>query len=92
MCSSDLEDMVVNGSAKGISVAAGAYAELNRNRVKGVSGTGIDFQSGSRGTADHNDVQCVHGRCVCYGGDCSSRSNYTFGNGALRMTDTDCDD
>ena len=87
-----IEDMSVNGAAKGISVAAGAYAELNRNRIKGVHGTGIDLQSGARGTADHNDVQCVHGRCVCYGGDCSSRSNYTFGNGAFRMTDTDCDD
>jgi len=87
-----IEDMSVNGAAKGISVAAGAYAELNRNRIKGVKGTGIDLQTGARGTADHNDVQCVHGRCVCYGGDCSSRSNYTFGNGAFRMTDTDCDD
>lgn len=87
-----VEHTSVNGGSQGISVAAGAIAELKDNRIKGVHGTGIDLQAGARGAATDNHVQCVHGRCVCYGGDCSSRSNYTFGNGAFRMTDTDCDD
>ena len=87
-----VEDMVVNGAAQGISVAAGSYAQMTNNHIKGTLANGIVLQVGARGTADRNEVQCVHGRCVCYGGDCSSRSNYVFGNGAFRMTDTECDD
>ena len=87
-----VEDMAVNGAAQGISVAAGSYAQMTNNRIKGTLANGIVLQVGARGTADRNEVQCVHGRCVCYGGDCSSRSNYVFGNGAFRMTDTECDD
>jgi hypothetical protein len=87
-----IEDMSVNGGSKGISVDAGAIVDLKDNRIRGVRDVGIDLQTGARGEAKENHLQCVHGRCVCYGGDCSSRSKYSFGNGAFRMTDTDCDD
>jgi hypothetical protein len=86
-----VEDTVVNGPAHGIKVAPGAYVTLRNNKVNGSRVVAIDLQAGARGEADRNSLTCQSGDCVCYGGDCTSRANRIFGQGAFRMRDTDCD-
>ena len=86
-----VEDTTVNGPAHGIKVAPGAYVTLRNNKVNGSRVVAIDLQAGARGEADRNSLTCQSGDCVCYGGDCTSRANRIFGQGAFRMRDTDCD-
>lgn len=86
-----VEDAVVNGPVYGIRVAPGAYVTLRNNRVNGSQKVAIDLEAGSGGDADRNSLKCQSGQCVCYGGDCTSRSDRIFGRGAFRMRDTDCD-
>lgn len=86
-----VEDTTVNGPSHGIKVAPGAYVTLRNNKVNGSYGVAIDLQAGARGEADRNSLTCKSGQCVCYGGDCTSRSDRIFGQGAFRMRDTDCD-
>ena len=74
------------------AAAPGAFVTLLNNKVRGSKVTAISLQAGARGQADGNSLHCSRGDCVCYSGDCSSRSNYVFANGAFRMRDTDCDD
>ncbi len=89
------------GSAKGVNIAhpgrgivvgAGAAVDLRENRITHSKRTGIDLAAGASGQASFNDIQCDDGRCVCYGGDCTSRADRDFGNGAFRMSGTRCDD
>ena len=89
------------GSAKGVNIAypgrgivvgAGAAVDLRENRITKSKRVGIDLAAGASGQASFNDIQCDDGRCVCYGGDCTSRSDRDFGNGAFRMSGTRCDD
>lgn len=87
-----VDNVTVLDAAQGISVASSAQVELTNNHILRSRSTGISLEAGARGMANHNELTCSSGRCVCYGGDCSSRSNYVFGSGAFRMTDTDCDD
>ncbi len=87
------------GAAKGVSIAhpgrgivvgAGAAVDLRDNRITHSKRTGIDLAAGAVGSASFNDIQCDHGHCVCYGGDCTSRSDRDFG--PFRMSGTRCDD
>jgi hypothetical protein len=87
------------GAAKGVSIAhpgrgivvgAGAAVDLRDNRITRSKRTGIDLAAGAVGSASFNDIQCDSGNCVCYGGDCTSRSDRDFG--AFRMSGTRCDD
>jgi hypothetical protein len=87
-----VENSTVNGASYGITAAPGAFVTLLNNKVRGSKVTAISLQAGARGQADGNSLHCSRGDCVCYSGDCSSRSNYVFANGAFRMRDTDCDD
>jgi hypothetical protein len=89
------------GSAKGVNIAypgrgivveAGAAVDLRENRITHAKGAGIYLTRGASGSASFNDIQCDDGRCVCYDGDCTSRSDREFGGGAFRMTGTRCDD
>jgi hypothetical protein len=77
---------------RGIVVAAAASVDLRENRMTRIKRTGIDLESGATGVASFNDIQCDNGSCVCYGGDCTSRSDRDFGRGAFRMSGTRCDD
>jgi hypothetical protein len=77
---------------RGIVVAAGAAVDLRENRISHAKRVGIDLESGAAGAASFNDIQCDNGSCVCYGGDCTSRSDRDFGRGAFRMSGTRCDD
>lgn len=91
--SGTVEDVEIHGASTGIAVGQGAYVKLSGNKVYGATATGISLQAGARGEATSNTLVCKgRGRCVCYGGDCTSRSNYVFGSNAFRITDTDCDD
>lgn len=87
-----LEDSTVNGAANGISVAAGAFVNLQNNKVNGSRAVAINLQAGARGQAERNVLRCASGRCVCYGSECTSRSDRVFAQGAFRLRDTDCDD
>lgn len=75
---------------RGIVVGPGATVDLRDNRITHAKRTGIDLAQGAVGTAAFNDIQCDHGSCVCYGGDCTSRSDRDFG--LFRMSGTRCDD
>lgn len=77
---------------RGIVVAAGASVDLRENRISHAKRVGIDLAAGAAGSASFNDIQCDNGSCVCYGGDCTSRSDRDFGRGAFRMSGTRCDD
>jgi hypothetical protein len=77
---------------RGIVVGSGASVELTQNKISRARSVGIDLASGSAGTATFNDIQCEDGECVCYGGDCTSRSDKDFGRGLFRMSGTRCDD
>lgn len=87
-----VESSTVNGASYGISAAPGAFVTLVNNKVRGSKVVAINLQEGARGQADSNSLHCARGECVCYSGDCTSRSNYVFAHGAFRMRDTDCDD
>jgi hypothetical protein len=87
-----VESSTVNGASYGISAAAGAFVTLQNNKVRGSKVAAISLQAGARGQAESNSLHCARGDCVCYSGDCTSRSNYVFAQGAFRMRDTDCDD
>ena len=87
------------GAAKGVSIAypgrgivvgAGAAVDLRENHITHSQRTGIDVAEGAVGSASFNDIQCDHGRCVCYGGDCTSRSDRDYGG--FRISGTRCDD
>jgi hypothetical protein len=78
--------------ARGITANAGATLDLRENRIVHARKAGFDLESGVLGGATLNDIQCDDGYCVCYGGDCTSRSEREFGKGAFRMTGTRCDD
>ena len=75
---------------RGIVVGPGAAVELRENRITHSKRAGIDLAEGAVGSASFNDIQCDNGHCVCYGGDCTSRSDRDFG--AFRMSGTRCDD
>lgn len=90
--STEIAGVTVGGAVTGFAIGQGAFVHLVGNTVEKSSGTGISLETGARGSAEKNTVRCARGHCVCYGGDCTGRSNYVFGNGAFRMTDTDCDD
>ena len=77
---------------RGIVVGAGASVDLRENKITHSQGTGIELAAGAVGSASFNDIQCDHGSCVCYGGECTSRSDRDFGRGAFRMSGTRCDD
>lgn len=77
---------------RGIVVASGATVELSQNKISKARSVGIDLASGAAGSATFNDIQCEDGECVCYGGDCTSRSDRDFGRGLFRMSGTRCDD
>jgi len=87
-----VESSTVNGASYGISAAPGAFVTLLNNKVRGSKVAAISLQAGARGQAESNSLHCARGDCVCYSGDCTSRSNYVFAHGAFRMRDTDCDD
>ena len=87
-----VENSTVNGASYGISAAPGAFVTLLNNKVRGSKVAAISLQAGARGQAESNSLHCARGDCVCYSGDCTSRSNYVFAHGAFRMRDTDCDD
>jgi hypothetical protein len=77
---------------RGIVVAPGAAVDLRDNRITHSKRIGIDLAAGAVGSASFNDIQCDDGPCVCYGGECTSRSDKEFGRGAFRMSGTRCDD
>jgi hypothetical protein len=79
-------------AGRGIVVASGAAVDLRENRLSRIKRTGIDLEAGAAGAAAFNDIQCDNGSCVCYGGECTSRSDREFGRGAFRMSGTRCDD
>jgi hypothetical protein len=88
-----VEKVEIHAAATGILVGQGAYVRLLRNKVYGATSAGIAMQAGARGVAEQNTLICKgRGRCVCYGGDCTSRSNYVFGANAFKLEDTNCDD
>lgn len=88
-----VERVEIHGASTGIAVGRGAYVRLLRNKVYNATLAGISLEVGARGSAEDNTVICKgRGRCVCYGGDCTSRSDYVFGADAFRLEDTDCDD
>lgn len=91
----------VRGAAKGVNIAhpgrgivveAGASVDLRENKISRVKRTGIHLAGGASGSASFNDIQCDDGNCVCYDGECTSRSDREFGRGAFRMSGTRCDD
>lgn len=91
----------VRGAAKGVTIVhpgrgivveGGAAVDLRENKISHVKRTGIHLAAGASGSASFNDIQCDDGRCVCYDGDCTSRSDREFGRGAFRMSGTRCDD
>ncbi len=75
---------------RGIVVGPGASVDLRENRITHSRRTGIDLARGAVGSASFNDIQCDNGQCVCYGGECTSRSDRDFGG--FRMSGTRCDD
>lgn len=77
---------------RGIVVEAGAAVDLRENKISRSKRTGIYLARGASGSASFNDIQCDDGHCVCYDGDCTSRSDREFGHGAFRMSGTRCDD
>ena len=79
-------------AARGIVAEAGAAVELRENKITHSKRTGIHLARGVSGSASFNDIQCDDGHCVCYDGDCTSRSDREFGHGAFRMSGTRCDD
>lgn len=82
----------VSGARYGIVVEDEADVELTGNKILGSERVGIDLKEGALGSAVSNSVVCADGRCVCYGGECTSRSDRDFGKGAFRMSGTRCDD
>jgi hypothetical protein len=66
--------------------------DLRENKISRSKRTGIYLARGASGSASFNDIQCDDGHCVCYDGDCTSRSDREFGHGAFRMSGTRCDD
>ena len=77
---------------RGITANAGATLDLRENRIIHARKAGFDLESCVLGGATLNDIQCDDGHCVCYDGDCTSRSDREFGHGAFRMSGTRCDD
>jgi hypothetical protein len=75
---------------RGIVVAPGAAVDLRENHITHSKRVGIDVAEGAVGSASFNDIQCDSGHCVCYDGDCTSRSDRDYG--AFRMSGTRCDD
>ena len=91
----------VRGAAKGVNIVhpgrgivveAGAAVDLRENKITHAKRTGIHLAGGASGSASFNDIQCDDGHCVCYDGECTSRSDREFGRGAFRMSGTRCDD
>ena len=80
----------ISHPGRGIVVGPGASVDLRDNRITRVKRTGIDLARGAVGSATLNDIQCDNGSCVCYGGECTSRSDRDFG--LFRMSGTRCDD
>jgi hypothetical protein len=76
----------------GIGVATGALVTLDNNTIETRNGVGIQLEPGARGTATGNRLNCKHGNCVCYGGECDSSSNESFGSGLFVTRNTYCND
>ncbi len=86
-----VEDTTVHRPTHGIKVMPGAYVSLRNNKIHGSTSVAIDLDAGARGEADSNKLVCRSGSCVCYAGDCTSRSDRVFAQGLFRMRETDCD-
>lgn len=82
--------VTISSPNRGIVVGPGAAVDLRDNRLTRVKRTGIDLAQGAVGSAAFNDIQCDRGNCVCYGNECTSRSDRDFG--LFRMSGTRCDD
>lgn len=85
----NVKGVAIAYSKRGITVAGGATVDLRDNKIR-ARAVGIDLASGALGAATFNDIQCEDGECVCYGGDCTSRSDKDWR--FFRMSGTRCDD
>lgn len=82
--------VTISHPGRGIVVGPGASVDLRENKISHAKRTGLDLARGAVGSASFNDIQCDNGSCVCYGGECTSRSDRDFG--LFRMSGTRCDD
>ncbi len=76
---------------RGIVANYGAAVDLSGNTISHSKHAGIDLEAGVIGQARNNNIQCDKGECVCYGGECTSRSDKVF-NALFQMSGTRCDD
>ena len=76
---------------RGIVANYGAAVDLSGNIISHSKRAGIELDTGVIGQARNNSIQCDMGECVCYGGECTSRSDKVF-NALFQMSGTRCDD
>jgi parallel beta-helix repeat protein len=76
---------------RGIVANYGAAVDLSGNTISHSKRAGIELETGAIGQARNNNIQCDKGECVCYGGECTSRSDKVF-NALFQMSGTRCDD
>lgn len=88
----NLTGNTISGYRDGIYVDRGASIVADSNRIFDSQRAGIYAERGASGRASYNSIKCDHGDCVCYGDDCTSRSDKDFAGGLFRTSGTRCDD
>ncbi|MDZ4741551.1 MAG: right-handed parallel beta-helix repeat-containing protein [Alphaproteobacteria bacterium] len=88
---STVRGVVIVHPGRGIVASHGAVVDLSGNTISHSKRAGIELEAGVIGQARNNNIQCDRGECVCYGGECTSRSDKVF-NALFQMSGTRCDD
>jgi hypothetical protein len=84
-----VEKSVVRGARQGIVATRGAYVNLRDNRIN-ARAVGLSLELGVRGDATDNRITHHDGECVCYGDECTRKSDKSFEKGPFRLRDTEC--
>jgi hypothetical protein len=56
---------------RGVHISRGAQLSFDGNQITGNQDVAIQVDPGALGQASSNQVQCVHGACFCFGGECT---------------------
>jgi len=83
----------VNGNITGVTIvdtkravhfARGAQIAFANNKITGSQHVGIQIDPGAIGQASANDINCLHGECICYGDECNGEGDADVGGFIVR--------
>src|SRR5262249_13659122 len=67
--------------------ARGAQIPSDGNKISGNQDVALQIDPGAIGVAEHNQISCIHGECICVDGECGGGRDAEVAGFALRGND-----